>query len=142
MPWAMPCMIMETMRQAALAQQLRDDVVIQQGQEAQHQLNGAVGDAQGHDLFQFPQMGLEFPEAQVGLSRQKVPQEEQQTAQLGQPGRQGCTKNTPVPHHDEEVVQHYVYEKADTHAEHGQVWRPIHLHHDLQTVGQDEAEGE
>ena len=117
-------------------------MVIQQGQKAQHQLNGAVGNAQGHDLLQLAQVGLEFPEAQVGLPGQKIPQEEEQAAQLGQSRGQGRAKDAPVPDHDEEIVQPHVDEEADAHAEHGQVGGTVHLHHDLQAVGQDEAEGE
>ena len=44
--------------------------------------------------------------------------------------------------HNKQVVQAHVDEKADTHAEHGQLRRAVHLHHDLQTVGEDEADGE
>ena len=117
-------------------------MVVQQGEKAQHQLNGAVGDAQGQNAPEVLQVEGEAPEAQVGLAREEVGQKEDQAAQLGQARGQGGAEDAPVPDHDEQIVQAHVDEEAHAHAEHGQLGRAVHLHHDLQTVGEDEADGE
>ena len=116
-------------------------MVIQQGEKAQHKLDGTVRHSQGEDCPQIPQVQAEPAKAQVGPAGEEIAQEENQAGQLGNPRGQGGAQHLHAQQENEHIIQADVDHKADAHADHRQLGPAVHLHHDLQTVGQDEADG-